>query len=204
MNEQVIKGYHFTNGMKLRDGRDVPAKGRWLKHDGEVVPCVSGLHCSVEPRDALKFSPGSVLHQVELRGDLQSHGDPVDKWAGRERKIIASLDCEWLLRYFARQQALSVAHLWDAPDVILEYLITGDESIRDAALGAAWDAALGAAWDAAWDAALAAVRGAAWATARDAVRDAVRATARDAVRDAVRADFNALVEQAFAEEASYE
>ena len=42
------------------------------------------------------------------------------------------------LRYFARMQALSVIHLYDdPPDVVLDYLMTGDESIRHAA----WDAA---------------------------------------------------------------
>src|SRR5262245_49901989 len=40
------------------------------------------------------------------------------------------------LRYFARWCALSVIHLWPdpgPPDVVLDYLMTGDETIREAA-----------------------------------------------------------------------
>jgi hypothetical protein len=39
------------------------------------------------------------------------------------------------LRYFARIQALSVVHLWTEcpPDVVLDFLMTGDESLRAAA-----------------------------------------------------------------------
>ena len=41
-------------------------------------------------------------------------------------------------RAFARAQALRITHLWDAPPVVVQYLKTGDESIRDAAYRAAW------------------------------------------------------------------
>ena len=73
---------------------------------------------------------------------------------------------------FAREEALRVAHLWDPPPVVLQYLRTGNESIRDAA----WDAARAAARDAA----RAAARAAAWATARDATWAAAWAAARAA------------------------
>jgi hypothetical protein len=82
-----------------------------------------------------------------------------------------------MLRYFARTQAMSVAHLWDAPDVVAEFLMTGDESIRAAAR----------------DAARAAARAAAWAAARDAARDAARAAAWAADRR----EFNCLVYECF-------
>ena len=42
-------------------------------------------------------------------------------------------------------QALSVIHLWDAPDVVCDYLMTGDETIRSAARAAAAGDATGAA-----------------------------------------------------------
>ena len=48
-----------------------------------------------------------------------------------------------------------MAHLWDCPDIVRQYLETGDESIREAAHAAAWDAAraaAGASLAAAWDA----------------------------------------------------
>lgn len=68
-----------------------------------------------------------------------------------------------ILQQFARQCALSVAHLWDAPDIVLEYLVTGAAALRcktrdcaaaayekhNAASNAVACAAAGAAYDAA-------------------------------------------------------
>jgi len=168
-------GYHFT-GDKLRDGRPVPPVGEWLEHEGEIDPCVCGLHASEHPFDAMRYALGVTLHRVELEGDLQSHGDPPDKWVGRRRKIIASIDATLLLREFARWCALQVIHLWDAPQVVREYLETGDETLREAAWEAAWDAR-----EAAWEA-------------------AAREAAREAVWEGQRAKFKEIVEAAFAEE----
>jgi hypothetical protein len=166
---KMIVGYHFT-GEKLRDGRAIPPIGEWLEHDGPVEPCTSGLHASIDPFDALKYAPGNLLHRVELEGDLISHGDPVDKWVGRRRRIMESIDAEKLLREFARWCALQVVHLWECPPVVRQYLETGDESLR----AAARDAASAAAWGAA------------------------RADARAAARDTQRAKFNEMVNAAFA------
>ena len=134
-------GYHFTSAT-LRDGRPIPPVGEWLEHDGPVVPCVSGLHASEHPFDALQYAPGPMLHQVELEGDLISHGEPVDKWCGRRRRIIASIDATDVLRAFARQCAMEVIDQWAAPPVVREYLETGNESLRAAAgaAGNAWAA----------------------------------------------------------------
>ena len=195
-----MDGYHFT-GKTLRDGRPIPPIGEWLEHDGPLVPCKSGLHASAHPFDALKYAlkyaPGNMLHRVELEGDLVLHGDPPDKCVGRRRKIIATIDATSLLREYARWCASQVLYLWDAPQVVRDYLATGDESLRDAARdaaeAAAWDAgdAAGAARDAARDAAWAA-----WAAAR-AARDAAWA-ARDAARAAAgaaqRAKFAEMVD----------
>ena len=209
-----MRGYHFT-GDTLRDGRPIPPIGEWLEHDGPVKPCNSGLHASEHPIDALQYAPGEMLHMVELDGDLKSHGNPVDKWCGRRRCILASIDATPILWAFARWCALQVIHLWDASDIVRRYLDTGDESLRDAASAAARAAASAAASaaarDAAWAAAWAAARDAAWAAARDAARDAASAeawaaawdaawaAARDAARDAQRSKFLELVEVAFAE-----
>ena len=54
---------------------------------------------------------------------------------------------------FARWCSLRVVHLWDCPDVVKQYLETGDEELRDAAWYAAWNAADAAAHSAAWNAA---------------------------------------------------
>jgi len=162
--------YHFV-GKTLRDGRPVPADGEWLEHDGELELCASGLHASLDPFDALQYAPGSTLCLVELGGEI-AHGH--GKVVATRRKIIKRIDAEPLMLEFARWCALQVIELWDAPDVVRQYLTTGSEALRDAA------------WDAAW--------AAAWA-ARDAAQD----TAWHAAWAAQRAHFLHLVETAFKE-----
>ena len=135
-----MRAWHFT-GNTLRDGSPIPAPGVVLRHTGPLVMCESGLHASLQPFDALQYAPGDKLHLVECGGTIQHQND---KLVCTERTIIVSMDAQPLLRSFARQQALSVVHLWDAPDAVLDYLM-GD----DAAWYAAWEAARSAAWDAA-------------------------------------------------------
>jgi hypothetical protein len=180
--------YHFT-ATTLRDGSPVPKIGEWLElpasvklkacpSNKDIADGYGGLHASGHPFDALQYAPGSTLHLVNLDGELIEHGSPVDKVAARRRKIVATIDAEPLLREFARKCALSVIHLWDAPEVVKQYLTTGDESLRAAAGVAAWDAAWAAraaagaaAWEAAWDAA--------WAASRVAAGDAERVAAEE-------------------------
>jgi len=197
-NKSSVYAWHFV-GETLRDGRPVPKDNVWLEHSGNVVICESGLHASRDPFDALMFAPGNILCRVECDGDII---EQADKLVCRRRRIIERRDATEGLRYFARMQALSVVHLWDAPDVVLDYLMTGDERIRAATRDAAWAATRDAAWNAtraaACDAAWNATRAAAWAAAWDAMRAATRDAARDAMRDAARREFNALVDEAFA------
>lgn len=134
-----LLAYHFV-GESLRDGRAIPADGEWLVHDGAVKLYASGLHASIAPFDALQYAPGNTLCLVELRGTIV-RGD--DKVVASERRIIKRIDAEPLLREFARWSALQVIELWDAPDVVRQYLTTGDESLRAAAWAAARDAAWG-------------------------------------------------------------
>ncbi|NGM56515.1 hypothetical protein G5C63_19610 [Stenotrophomonas pavanii] len=197
MNQEVLTAFHFVADT-LRDGRPVPADGELLVHDGKVELCAQGLHASIDAFDALQYAPGNTLCLVELSGTIV-RGD--DKVAASERRIIKRIDAEPLMREFARWSALQVIELWDAPEVVRQYLTTGDESLRDAAWDAAWAAARAAAWDAAWDAAWAAARAAAWAAAWDAAwaaaRDAARAAAWAAARAAQRERFNKMVRGAF-------
>ena len=130
--------WHFV-GERLRDGRLIPSDGEWLTHGGNIVLCQSGLHASLDPWDALRYAPGETLCLVECDGNVM-YSD--DKLVCARRRIVRRLDATEVLRYFARIQAASVLHLWDAPDVVIDYLMTGDEST----------------WDAAWDAARAAAR----------------------------------------------
>ena len=194
--EHVVTGWHFV-GDTLRDGRPVPPDGEWLIHDGPVAPCESGLHMSEHPFDALRYAPGSTLCLVELAGDITPHGDPIDKWAGRRRRIICRKDVTALLRRFAADEALLVSHLWNMPDIVRQYLETLDESLRAAARAAAWsasDATRAATWaDAARAAAEDATRAASWSAAWAA--SDVRRTAMYRARQ--RADFERRVHALF-------
>jgi hypothetical protein len=182
-----VIAYHFV-GKTLRGGSPIPPDGEWLVHDGPVEICETGLHASKHPFDALQYAPGATLCLVECEDVVTEQHD---KFVCRRRKIVKRFDATDLMRAFARDCALSVIHLWDAPPVVRQYLETGDESLRDAARDAAWDAARDAAWDAAWDAA----RDAAWAAARAAAW----AAARDAAWDAQKTKFAEMVDAKFSE-----
>ena len=68
------------------------------------------------PFDSLEHAPG---YSLVLLGEIKR------------------IDARGIFYSFARQCALDVIHLWDAPDVVRRYLETGDESIRAAARAAA-------------------------------------------------------------------
>jgi len=183
---KAILAYHFTDGWQLRDGQPLVVGSEYV-FDGEPVMCKCGYHASRHVFDAMANAPGSILSRVECK-EITDECD--DKLVCRRRRVIATIDATKILRKFARMCALDVIHLWDAPDVVVRYLKTGDEALRDATRIAAWDAssarasgaassAEAAAMDAAW-AAWAAARSAAWAAARSAAW----ATAKDAARDA--------------------
>jgi hypothetical protein len=176
-----IKAWHFA-GSHLRDGRPLPKDGEWHIHEGEVVICATGLHASRRVIDALQYAPGSTICRVSCRKVVTEHEN--DKLVCRERRIDWRIENgDDVLRAFARKAALSVIHLWNAPDVVRRYLETGDESLRAAAWDAAWDAARDAAWDAArdaaWDAAWDAAGDAAWDAAGDAAWAALAPTVRE-------------------------
>ena len=139
--------YHFT-GDTLRDGRPIPAIGEKLIYTGEIIWCHSGLYASPKPHQALQYAPGKLLHRVECGQIEREDGD---KFVCRERTILQTIDAEQLMRRFAADQALSVAHLWDVPDVVRDYLTSLDATKRAAARDAARASAWAAAWAAAWE-----------------------------------------------------
>jgi len=179
---------------QLRDGRPLPPIGEWLE-EKEVAICEKGLHASWRAIDALTYSThlyqlAACLVEVE---DVAQEQD--DKFVCHRRKVLAWTPANDLLRLFARECAISVLHLWNAPDVVKEYLDTGDESIRQqagadasaagarhayAAYAAAYaaDAAYAAA-DAAAAAVVAAYSAAYYSAAYSAAADAARSKARD-------------------------
>ena len=187
-----MKAWHFV-GDRLRDGRPIPPDGVTLVHDGPVVPCKSGLHASYQPFDALQYVTGATLCLVECDGTIVEHGDPIDKITCSERTIIVRMDATPLLRWYACQQALKTVHLWDPPQVVLDYLMTGDERIRRAA----WTATHDVAWTAARNVAWTATHDVAWTAARNAAWTAAHAAALVAAKDAARDEFNQLVYDTF-------
>lgn len=165
-----ILAWHFVN-RTLRDGRPVPADGVELRHDGPVEICASGLHASVRAIDALRYAPGATACRVVMRDVVATD---TDKLVARSRTILWRVDATDVLREFARGCALDVLHMWATPetpgiDTVVEYLLTGDESLQDTVRAVAWGA-----WTAARDAwaarnAAGSAAWATWAVARDAV-----------------------------------
>ena len=180
-----MKAYYFSKeDRRLRYGDDrLIEDGVTHTIEGTSVLCGHGLHASAEPFDALRYAPGPILWEVELSGDI-TVGE--DKAVASERKYLRHIDATDLLRQFARKQALSVIHLWDAPDVVKEYLETGKEELRAAAKTAAWAATRAATRDATRDAS--SIAG--WAASPDVLVGA-RASAGQ------REDFNGIVKKAF-------
>jgi hypothetical protein len=196
--EKPILAWHFV-GKTLRDGTAIPKDGEWLHYTGSLKMCTSGLHASRDPFDALRYAPGNTLCLVECKGEV-IEGD--DKLVCSSRRIVARMDAAEMLRYFARMQALSVVHLWDAPDVVLDYLMTGENAdAARAAAAAAADAARAAAYAYAYAYAAYAYAYAAYAAAAYAAAYAADAAAAYAAAAyaAARADFNALVRECFAD-----
>jgi hypothetical protein len=173
------RAWHFV-GETLRDGRQVPKDGEWLIHTGDVRICESGLHASYDPFDAIEYAPAETLCLVDV-DDIVT--EQFDKLVCRKRRIVARMDATEMLRYFARMQAVSVLDLWgsEPPQIVLDYLMNGDDSARSAA----------------WSAARSAARSAAWSAAVSAAWSAARSAARSAAWSAARKDFNALVNECF-------
>ena len=148
--------WHFTAD-KLRDGSPLSKVGMWEHYEGKLELYKSGLHWSRDPFDALQHAPGANLRRVEIKGDILEQSN---KGCSHYRRTVYQFDATELLRYFSRSQALSVIDLYPngTDDVVFDYLMTGDESLRAAARDAVRAAA--------WAAARAAARAAAWAGAR--------------------------------------
>ena len=149
--KQVTGWWFAPPNKKLANGDNRKIKlGITHSLDGKIIPCKHGLHLSKRPIDALQYANSSIIYKVVGFGVIVPHGNPIDKYACSERKYTAGgIDISDTLRHFARLCALDVIHLWDAPDVVVDYLQTGKEEFRDAAGAAARAAAGDAAWDAA-------------------------------------------------------
>ena len=199
-NNEYELAWHFLasgdNGQPvLRDGRPLVV-GQWYEHEDPLVMCKSGYHASVLALDALGYAPGAFVSLCEVDGTIE-YG--TDKLVATRRRALWCYDATEVLRLFARQCALDVADLWEMPDIVRQYLETGDESIRDAArdaagvANAAARAANYAARDTARDTARYAAGYAAWAAAGCATWAAARCAARDTARDSQNATLESML-----------
>ena len=205
-----MKAWYFSSeDRRLRhgDGREIRI-GETHAVSGDIEMCSHGLHASKQMMDAIYYAPGTIVYRVEMSGKIVKDNDKI---AAQKRTYLSGgIDVSETLRKFARMCALDVVDIWEAPEVVIRYLKTGDKSIRDAAYGAtlaaapgdardaadytvrsaavayaraaAQDAAKDAAWTAAWNEAMAAAR----ATARGAARATALAAAKSAAKYAAR------------------
>ena len=181
MNEGKLKTsmWHIAENSGLLGHGDerLIVVGETLTVAGPIFMCGHGLHACARLLDALAYANGTVICEVILGADAYTEDD---KSVSSSRTCIAMTspeEGERILRNFARWCALDVAHLWDMPEDVRQYLETGDESVRSAAETAAWTAARAAAEAAARSAGEAAARSAADLTAEAAARSAAEAAA---------------------------
>ena len=78
-------------------------------------------------------APGKPLPRGDLDEAIVAHGILTDSGIGRPCKTVESVSEEKLLFKLARDKALEKIHLWDAPEVVKSFLLTGDEALRTAA-----------------------------------------------------------------------
>ena len=196
MNDDKILAWHFLpDGGNLRWGKWKNRKVRPLVtyvHKGRLELCEVGLHASVEPLDALKYAPGSIICRVQC-SDRVEYGE--DKLVCGRRRVLWIADATRTLHEFAiwcAEQALGLVAAPDprSLDALRVKRLWLDGKATDAELSAAWDAASAAVSDAAMEAASAAARAAAW-SARDAAMGAASAAARAAAWSARAAAWSA-------------
>ena len=181
-----MKAWYFSNtDCKLSyDDKRLIQPGVTHKVSCQPILCEQGLHASVNILDALQYAPGPYIWRVELGGKIVQGSDKV---VATERTYLWGYDATDILWEMGRLCALDVVHLWNAPKIVIQYLKSGDESLRAAARDAARAAARDASWYLARAAARAVARAAARDTARAATWDAARAVAWAVARDTERA-----------------
>jgi len=132
-----MRAYWFSSNGKPQWGTNVyDVRPEPYIQEGEIRPCINGLHASVHPFDALQYMCGGFsLDLVELDGFIVAHpeGFVPDKHVASQRTHLNRIDANALLSEFARWCALQVVDLWQCPTIVRQYLETGDESIREEA-----------------------------------------------------------------------
>ena len=93
MKGKKVLGWHFTNGMVLRDGQPLKV-GKTYKYVGKLEMCAHGYHASEDILDALSYAPGFQVSRVECSGDMEKQND---KLVCRNRKVLWTLDAKKII-----------------------------------------------------------------------------------------------------------
>ena len=112
--------WHFTDGMKLRDG--TPLEVREYRYERFVEMCLSGYHWSRDPLDALKYAPGFTLSRVRVDEIVQ---EDEDKGVSRVREVLEIHDVRDVILLWAADVAEHAVHRYytgdsDAPQKAID------------------------------------------------------------------------------------
>jgi hypothetical protein len=122
------------HSLQYEDGR-IASIGQTHTVDPEKVElCKYGLHGSTHVVNALNYGHGDRLFYCRLDGKV-IHG--IDKVVASQRTYLAGgIDVSYELRTFVKQYARDVVSFWRAPQVVVDYLNSDSEVLREEAYNA--------------------------------------------------------------------
>ena len=96
---KTITGYKFiTQDMKSKNGNQSWELGKWVKHEGELKLCKSGLHASETPLESLNYVYGDRWFSVEAKGEIKKDDD---KFVASEMRLVKEIEVKKVLVKFA-------------------------------------------------------------------------------------------------------
>ena len=125
-----MRAWHFcatrAGRPVLRDGSPALGVGETETYDGALGLRTSGLHACPRAIDALTYAPGLWVRRVECDDVLAG----VERIVCRRRTVLADADAMLVVADWMRWCALRVVDIWDCPEVVREWLKTGDPKLR--------------------------------------------------------------------------
>ena len=107
---RAFKCYRWVNtDLTSQHGKIQWTVGEWVKHEGELSLCESGLHACRSPLDSLEQVWGSRWFQAEARGKIESDES---KFCASEMRLVREVP-EKVIRRFALDCAEHVYGLWE-------------------------------------------------------------------------------------------
>ena len=129
---QQLYWHCATENMRLGhdDGRKIQA-GQTLQVRRPLKLRNCGLHACENIMNALEFFREPNICRVTLSGNIL-HDKTL--WVASKRTYLWHVDGRKFLPEYIRWCALQVAHLWCAPDIVIQYLKTGNQALQPEAL----------------------------------------------------------------------